>query len=170
MRRLFLIVLLLTGIAVNSSAKARFAWGAEIGTGVDMSSDDMSTLNIAAYAGCKMPWLTFVGLGTGIDSYMSQSYNSYPIYFLARTSFSPKPRLMFGELRVGMAINEVTGQATQTGLYLRPGLGFQLAVGKGFRSYLMISYLYNSLRFPSPKVDTTIHGLNQAVLTLGISF
>lgn len=170
MRRILILLTLLILLAGPASAKGRFAWGAEIGTGIDMGSDDMSSLNLGAYVGCSAPWISLAAVGVGIDNYMSHSWTSYPVYALIRTSFSPKPRLLFGELRAGLSVNQVNGMSDATGLYLRPGIGFQLATGKKFRSYLMLSYLYNSISFPSPKRETTIHGLNQAVITLGISF
>ncbi|MDE6078982.1 MAG: porin family protein [Duncaniella sp.] len=170
----FVVAALLLVIASISAprlhAEGRFVWGAEVGSGIDMSSDDMSTLDIAAYLGVSMPWLDVAAIGAGIDNYMSNSSNTYPIFALLRSSFGPRPRLLFGEIRVGVGLNRIDSRADQTGLYLRPGLGFRLAHSSKFSSYLMLSYLYNSVSFPSPKVETTIHGVNQAVISLGITF
>lgn len=156
--------------ASSSSFREHFAWGAEIGTGIDMGGDDMSTLNIHAAVGYRNSWLKIAGIGAGIDMMMSNSCRSYPIYAIARTSFSSRPKLLFGDMRVGVAVNQAPGIPDRTNFYLQPGIGITLAKGKSFSSHLLLSYTYNSMTFPGDREDTLIHGLNRATISIGVTF
>lgn len=147
-----------------------FTWGAEVGSGIDMGGDNMSTLNIAALIGYRTSWINFAGIGLGIDMMMSNSCRAFPIYGMVRSSFSAKPKLFFAEMRAGVAINQATDVPNRTNLFLQPGAGIYLATGKTFSSYLTLSYTYNAMTFYGDKKDTLVHGLNMATLSLGVTF
>lgn len=70
-----------------------FTWGVEVGSGIDMGGDNMSTLNLAALIGYRTSWINFAGVGLGIDMMMSNSCRSFPIYGMIRSSFAEKPKL-----------------------------------------------------------------------------
>ncbi|MDE6371612.1 MAG: hypothetical protein K2K92_09005 [Duncaniella sp.] len=154
----------------EGDAPVRFIWGAEIGPGIDMGGDDMSTLNLGAMMGLRCPYLSVAGIGAGINMMISNSCRYFPVYAIARSSFSRNPRLFFMEMRAGIAFNQAVGIPDRTNLYLQPGGGIHLATGKTFASYLMLSYVYNSMTFYGDRNNSLVHGLNQATITLGVTF
>ncbi|WP_280122075.1 MULTISPECIES: hypothetical protein [Muribaculaceae] len=147
-----------------------FTWGVEVGSGIDMGGDNMSTLNLAALIGYRTSWINFAGVGLGIDMMMSNSCRSFPIYGMIRSSFAEKPKLFFAEMRAGVALNQATDVPDRTNLFLQPGAGIYLATGKTFASYITLSYTYNAMTFYGDKKDTLVHGLNMATLSLGVTF
>lgn len=153
-----------------ASDKGVFAWGAEIGPSIDMGGDDMSTLNLHACFGYRNGWLKFAGIGAGIDVMMSNSSRSFPIYAIVRSSFSTKPKLLFGDLRVGIAYNQTAGIPDRANFYISPGLGIELARGRTFSSHLVLSYSYNAMTFEGDREDTLVHGLNRVNIGIGVTF
>ncbi len=144
----------------DKSPEHGFTWGAEVGSGIDMGGDNMSTLNIAALIGYRTSWINFAGVGLGIDMMMSNSCRAYPVY----------AKLFFAEMRAGVAFNQATNVPDRTNLFLQPGAGIYLATGKTFASYLTLSYTYNAMTFYGDKKDTLVHGLNMATLSIGVTF
>ena len=175
MKRLCILLFAVTWIfAANAQEKVQkpshFAWGAEIGVGIDMGGDDMSTFDVDAMFGYKNSWLKFAGVGAGIRMMMSDSSRYFPLYAMVRTSFSKRPKLLFAEMRGGIALNQAKGIPNRTNLFLQPGVGIELAIGRSFRSYLLLSYVYNSMTFQGDNVETLVHGLNCATISIGINF
>ena len=154
----------------NNTPQHGFTWGVEVGSGIDMGGDNMSTLNLAALIGYRTSWINFAGVGLGIYMMMSNSCRSFPIYGMIRSSFAEKPKLFFAEMRAGVALNQATDVPDRTNLFLQPGAGIYLATGKTFASYITLSYTYNAMTFYGDKKDTLVHGLNMATLSLGVTF
>lgn len=156
--------------ADESTGKGRFVWGAEIGPAIDLCGDDMSTIDIGAHFGYHNDFIDIVGVGAEIDMMMSNSSRMFPIYAIFRSSFSKKKRLVFADVRVGCAVANAFGQHSQTVLYASPGIGFNLAGGKKFQSYMTLSYVYSGMTFPAMRSDHEVTGVNQMVLKIGVTF
>lgn len=156
--------------AADTAKVSPFTWGAEVGSGIDMGGDDMSTLNIEAQFGYRNSWLNIAGLGAGINVMMSNSCRSFPIYAVFRSSFANKPKLLFGDLKIGVAVNQATGIPDRTNFFIRPSVGINLARGEKFSSYMTLGYTYNSMTFEGDKLDTLVHGLNMATVSIGVTF
>lgn len=169
---LILLISFITVIAQTNdkSPKQGFTWGAEVGAGIDMGGDNMSTLNIEALIGYRTSWIDFAGIGLGIDMMMSNSCRAFPIYGMIRSSFAKKPKLFFAEMRTGIALNQATNVPDRGNLFLQPGGGIYLATGKNFTSYLTLSYTYDAMTFYGDKKDTLVHGLNMATISIGVTF
>ena len=102
---------------------------------------------------------------------VSNSVRSFPVYAMFRTDFSSRPRLLFMDLRGGIAINDITYGNSQTSLFLSPGVGINLARGRSFSSYITLSYIYNGLKpFDLGDRRCDVDGLSMACLRLGVSF
>lgn len=171
LKRLTLLPLALVGLlCAASESRPALRLGAEIGTSVDMTGDDMSSLNLDATAGYRLPWLDYLGIGAGAHVMIANSCRYFPVYAMARTSFAAQPGTLFGELRGGMALNRVHSLKPSTDLYMQPGVGMYLAKSPRFTSQLLLSYIYNGMRFPGDKKDTMVRGLNQVSLSVGITF
>lgn len=126
--------------ADKESNLGHFSWGADLGSAVDLTANDMTSVNIHGYFGYKGPWLRFLGVGAGINSMLNNASRCYPIYAMLRTSFSPQPKLCFLDLRLGISINNILDYSSQTNLYSSVGLGVTLAKGKKFSSHIILSY------------------------------
>lgn len=167
------IALLLFPVSMSArdNAVTHFVWGADLGGGVDMSSNDMSTINLDAYFGYKGGILDVAGIGAGINMMVNNSNRAFPVYAVIRTGFRTRPTLCFLDLRGGVVFNNVGDTTTRSALYLSPGLGFNLAGGKSFQSYLTLSYVYNGMRpYADSEREYDINGLHMACVRIGIAF
>lgn len=148
-----------------------FAWGAEISGGIDMTSSDMSTVNLDAYLGYRNSWIEVLGVGAGVNMMVNNSARAFPVYGIFRTGFSKKPTLLFMDLRGGIVFNNMTNSTQQTSAYVSPGIGVNLAGGETFQSYVTLSYVYNGLKsFPLSDRQVRMDGLSMACVRFGIRF
>lgn len=149
----------------------RFVWGAEFGATVDMSGNEMSSIDFNAAFGLGYKWLSFAGVGAGANIVINNSNRTYPIFALIRTDFSQLVKFLFLDLRGGVALNYLEGNSHQEGLYLSPSIGFNLATGRTFRSYLTLGYTYINRRDYTHH-DDLIHlePLSMASIRLGVAF
>lgn len=94
-----------------------------------------------------------------------------PIYAMLRTGFSSRPTLLFMDLRGGVVLNNVGVGKQQTSPYVSTGVGVNLATGATFKSYIVLSYVYNGMD-PFKKGDQMcdVDGLSMACLRIGINF
>ena len=121
-----------------SAPMSHFVWGADIGGSIDMSGHDMSTLNIDAYFGYRSGALSLLGVGAGLNIPVNNSRREFPLYAIARFSFTSRPCPVFAELRGGVVVNTHTDADSSTDLFLSPGIGFRLASGRAFSSYVIV--------------------------------
>jgi len=176
-KTVFLLVFILTVLGAKSqtypenTAWNHFIWGAEAGASIDLTSHDLSTVNLDAYFGFRNSVIQTLGVGASVNMMVSSSVRSFPIYLIIRTNFRSTPSLLFMDLRGGIAFNNISFSSKQTGLYLSPGIGINLAKGKTFTSYVTLSYVYNDMRpYRRGKEYIDVNGLSMACVRLGISF
>lgn len=170
LRTLLLVAMLLATSYVH--AEGKFAWGADIGTSIDLTGHDMSTINLDANFGYANGVLQMVGVGVGAHMMASNSCRAFPIYAILQTNFRQKPSLCFLDMRFGLAIDNVDNDSRQTVPYINPAVGFNLAGNKNFQSYMRIGYMYNGMKSFGPESNrTTIKGgLSMVNVSIGISF
>ncbi len=116
--------------AIHAQTPSHFVWGADLGGGIDLSSHDMSTLNLDAYFGYRGGIVDALGVGAAINMMVNNSNRAFPVYALFRSSFRTAPSLCFFDLRGGIVFNNLSDNTTRSGLYLSPGIGVNLARGK----------------------------------------
>lgn len=126
----------------KESTLGHFTWGADLGSSVDLTANDMTSIDLTGYFGYKNNWLRFLGVGASINSMLGNASRCYPLYAMLRTSFSSRPQLCFLDLRGGVSVNNILNHKSQTGLYGSIGLGITLAKGKKFSSHIIVSYTY----------------------------
>lgn len=193
MRRIFVLLVIISSMALVGRAASpateeslphNLVWGADIGGAIDMSGHDMSTIDIDAYFGYRGGIMSVLGIGAGINNPVNNSRREFPVYAIARTSFVKGMHPVFGELRAGVVFNTHPESDSSTDLYLSPGIGFRLATGRTFASYLIVGYIYNGLHSSAisdePSIDSEnnsvdnlsnrIRGVHSAVVRLGITF
>lgn len=151
--------------------KVRFAWGAEAGSSVDMSGSDMSSIDFNASFGLRYRWINYVGLGAGANIMVSNSCRSYPIFAIFRTDFSNMLKVAFLDVRGGMSLNYLPGNTNQSGAYASLSVGFNLATGRTFRSYITAGCTYVSRRdIEVGERITPYKDLYLASIRLGVAF
>ncbi len=176
MKKIFTLILALVasmGVYASTStepAPRGFSWGTAAGGCIDMTGHDMSSINLDANFGYRNSWIQLLGIGASIDMMVNNSVRSFPVYALLRTGFKNRPTLCFADLRAGCVFNKVNSKDNQTRLYLSPGVGVNLATGRTFRSYLMLSYVYNGMAGLYREGEKPIHGLHMACVRFGVSF
>lgn len=175
MKRFIKATLLAGALAATAPAihaSDHFAWGADIGTGIDVSGHDMSTFNLDAFFGYKNKVIDIVGVGAGIDMMVSNSCRTYPIYAIFRSSFRPKPSIVFMDLRCGMAHNQMSDATNQNVFYIAPAVGFNLAVSSKFKSYISVGYTFNNMHsYATEHGEYAIpHGIHLITARFGVTF
>lgn len=122
--------------------KLSFKWGAGFNGLVDLTSHNMSAIGIDAEFGMAWKWIRFLGIGAEGDIMVENSNRTFPIFVNFKTDFSNTDRLVFLDLRGGLAINYFYGNENQTEPYVSGGVGITLAEGKTFSSHIILSYTY----------------------------
>lgn len=140
-----------------------FAWGADVSSSIDMTGQDLSTFNIAAQFGYKNSAIQMLGAGAEIDMAVGNSSRMYPVYAIIRTSFVPRSMRCFFEAKAGYSFNDMTAGGSHNGIYGSAALGVNLAMGRNFRSHIVIGYTYRQFRH-------SYHDLSAVTAGIGINF
>lgn len=182
MKRSFISILIImlsamvfcaNGIENNDSTqlKTRFAWGADAGATIDLTGNDMSAINFAAFFGITRGWINFLGIGAGADIVASNSCRSYPVFVDFRTNFDNRPTLLFWDLRLGASLNYLEHNHNQVGIYGSTGLGINLARGRSFCSYMIAGYTFRDQRkVIGTEMTHDFRDLHYASFKIGINF
>lgn len=176
MRRLILalltvIVMAPAAMAWTEDNKTHFCWGAEFGSGIDMSGNDMSSIDFNAGFGMRRSWISFLGIGAGANIMVSNSCRTYPLFVCFRPSWPKLTKLLFLDIRGGAALNYLPNNASQTTPYGAFAVGINLARGKSFNSYILCGYSFIDRN--DVTVDervTPYKPLHMAIVRLGIAF
>ncbi|MBQ9077623.1 MAG: hypothetical protein IJY31_07280 [Muribaculaceae bacterium] len=155
----------------NDNKSSHFAWGADVGGAIDMSGNDMSAINLDAYFGYKNPFVKIAGVGAGIDMMVSNSSRMFPVYGIFQSGFRNTPTLCFLDVRAGLSFNNLVANESQSDFYGSLGVGFNLAEGRNFRSYVILSYNYVGLdSYTAYGYYYHLRDLHSANIRIGISF
>lgn len=130
----------------KESDLGHFTWGADLGSAVDLTANDMTNIDINGYFGYKGPWTRLTGIGAGIISMIGNSSRCYPVYAIFRSSFTREPSLCFLDLRLGVSFNNILEYKSQTDFFGSIGIGITLAKGKKFSSHIVLAYTFMPLR------------------------
>lgn len=151
-------------------ARVFFVWGADAGASIDMTGDDMSTIDVSASFGLRYRWINYLALGAEANFMVSNSCRSYPLFLQFRTSFSERPKILFWELKGGISLNYLEHNHRQSGAYASTGLGAYLARGEKFRSYIVLAYTFRERRRIEGELVHPFHDLHYAGVRIGVSF
>ncbi len=167
-----LLCIMAACMGLTALAEGKFAWGAEIGTSIDLTGHDMTTINLDANFGYSNGLLKMAGVGAGINMMASNSCRAFPIYAILQTNFRHRPTLCFLDLRLGLAIDNVDNDSRQTVPFINPSVGFNLAGNNNFQSYMRLGYLYNGMKSFGPENNRTVikGGLSMVNVSIGINF
>lgn len=160
-----------TSKPVDNRLKVRFAWGADIGASIDMSGNDMSSVDFDIALGMKRGWLNFLGIGAQANLSVSNSCRSFPLFLLFRTNFTDRPTRVFWELKGGASLNYLEHNHQQTGIYGSTGIGIRLASSRNFSSHMTLGYTYIQRRkIVGTEMTHNFTDLHFATVKIGVTF
>ena len=113
--------------------------GAELSTGLDLSGADMSTFNADLLIGYRHKVIQLLGLSLGIHKSLGTRDSFIPIQIVFRTSFRPRPSLMFMHFSTGYSFNTISS-SPMFGDYLATiGCGVNIVQRPSFQSNVILS-------------------------------
>lgn len=155
----------------TGNRRLRFAWGAEIAGGVEMSGHDMSTIGLNASFGLSCSWIRFLGVTAEADIAVDSSSRAIPLSLNFRTDFSKRRRLLFMDLRGGMVLNYFADQPQTQNPYASAGVGVTLAAGRTFASHLIVAYTYHGRETCTiGNYERPCPGMSFVSMRLGVAF
>lgn len=155
----------------ESAFSRHFAWGASLGSSIDMTGQDMTAVDIDAFFGYKGDYIRFAGMGAGIRMMVSNSSRSYPVYAMLRTSFTKSPSFLYLELKGGVGFTNLYTEVYQRNFVGGITIGFTLAHSRTFSSNFSLGYEYMPLSNGTiDGVDTRFSDLHYASIRIGASF
>ena len=157
---------------IDNGSLGHFTWGVDIGSGIDLTAHDMTMTGISGCFGYKGGIMRFAGIGAEIVTMMNNSSHSYPIYAMARTSFSRYHKNCFLEVKAGVTIDYLLNYAKQTNFYGAVGVGFTLAHSRRFSSHAVLSARFSPLASATgPEGERGLgYTLAYASISLGCAF
>ncbi len=180
MRRLLLIIVstLMCMAAHGQNLKAdqlpplslRFAWGADAGASIDMSNQEMSSIDFNMSFGLSYKWFKFAGIGAQAQIMTSNSSRSYPIFALVRTNFRDDWTRIFWEVKGGASLNYLENNRHRTGAFAGTGIGFLLATGPKFTTHLVLGYTFVQHKTNDDPATLSLKDVHYASLRIGVTF
>lgn len=157
--------------SLPTKVKTQFAWGGDAGASIDLSGNDMSSIDLSMSFGLRHGWLNFLGLGAGADIAVTNSTRAYPFFLDFRTNLTNRPTVCFWQLRLGGAYNMLEHNHQQMGIYGNTGIGVNLARGKKFCSHLILCYTYRQRKqVIGPEMTHNFTDLHFASVKIGVTF
>lgn len=180
-KKLIFVLVLLVSLATGAAAevsdggfmtqKPAFTWGAEAGASIDMSGNDMSTLDVAVVMGLRRGWINFLGVGVEADIMVSNSCRSFPLYAELRTNFVNRPTIAFWDIKIGASLNYLEHNHQQTAVYGFTGVGFNLARNSKFSSHMIIGYTFRQRKtLVGSEMTHHFKDLHYASVRIGVCF
>lgn len=152
-------------------ATSHFTWGAELGSSIDMTGHDMSTLDADVVIGYKNKWIRTAGFGAGIHRAFGTGDNFIPVYALFRTSFTSRPSNFFMSLKVGYSFNSIQDSPTFGDSCASIGAGINLAMGRRFSSHIILSISQRHFtKRHSDKYQLNVDNIYLVSLAFGVNF
>lgn len=157
---------------VDGNPLAHFTWGVDAGSSIDLTGQELTSIDIDANFGYKNPIIDFLGVGATIKMMTINSSRAYPIYAMLRTSFSPTPTLCFWEMKAGVEFLNLHDKSSQTNAYIGTALGITLAKGKTFTSHITVGYEFTPIKnyVNADGNEVRMKDLHVASLKIGINF
>mgnify|MGYP007103219125 CR=1 FL=1 len=154
-----------------TTLRPTFTWGAAAGASIDLTTNDMSTVDFEISFGMRRGWINFLGVGVEADIMVSNSCRSFPLFAELRTNFVDRPTVAFADIKVGASLNYLEHNHQQTGVYTFAGAGFNLARSSKFSSHLIIGYTFRQRRtVVGEEMTHHFRDLHYATVKIGVSF
>lgn len=150
---------------------SHFTWGAEAGSSLDLTSNDLSTFDVDVLLGYKNKFIKLLGFGAGIHRSIHTGNNFIPVYAVIRTSFRSKPSLFFLNIQGGYSFNNIADSGLIVDFTSSLGLGINLQQTQVSKSYIIISACYQHFDEVHRKLfDIDSRNITFARLVIGVNF
>lgn len=152
-------------------SSSHFTWGVELGSSIDLTGHDMSSMDLDVQMGYKNDYIRFIGAGVGVARSFGTGNSFIPVYLMLRSSFRKKPSLFFLSAKMGYSFNTIDNSATYGDFTSSLGLGINLTQGRKFKSHFVIACGYRHFR--SRHQETLKLGTNNitlAQIAFGMNF
>lgn len=150
---------------------SHFTWGAELGSTIDLTGHDLSSFDLDVLFGYKNDILKLAGVGVGVHRSFHSGATQIPVYGTIRTSFRPKPSLLFMDIAAGYQFDTRKDTKTFGDFMCSLGLGVNFSQNQRAKSYMIISAGY---RYFNEKHKTTVNLDTQYIyvvrLVFGVNF
>ncbi|MDE6273113.1 MAG: hypothetical protein K2M31_08935 [Muribaculaceae bacterium] len=157
-----------SGIKPNEMSKIMF--GLELGTGLDLSSTDMSTFNADFLVGYRHKFIQLLGFGAGIHKSLGTRDAFIPLYGVFRTGFSSRPTLAFMHISIGYSFNTISHSPMFGDTTAMIGAGINLVRKPRFQSNIIIGFGYRHFSERHQELaNITKPNLGYAQISFGIS-
>lgn len=153
------------------STRPRFTWGTAVGTSIDMTGNDMASMDVSLNVGMRKGWINFLGVGAEACFAVSNSCRFFPVYVHFQTNFTNRPTIAFWDLKLGGSFNSLEGDINQSALYAYTGVGFNLARSAKFATHLSVGYTFRqrrNLRY-ADRLEV-LDDLHCATVKIGVEF
>lgn len=169
---LFIALIVISITNLQASEGSSFVWGADIGSTIDMSNNDMSTMNLDVNFGYKNSVIRTLGVGAGVYSALGNSNSLLPVYLILRNNFSANNSGCFLDLRGGYSFNTLKGLYNQSGFFGSAGIGVTLFATEKAKSHLILSYNFYEIKpFTEENgSESRFTNVSAASVRLGVSF
>ncbi len=149
---------------------SKMMFGLELGTGLDLSSTDMSTFNADFLIGYRYKYIQLLGFGAGIHKSLGTRDSFIPLYAVFRTGFSPRPTLAFMHLSIGYSFNTISHSPMFGDTTAMIGAGINLVSKPRFQSNIIIGFGYRHFSERHQELaNITKPNLGYAQISFGIS-
>lgn len=153
----------------RSLAFSHFTWGGEIGGSIDMTGNDLSTVDVDIVLGYKNRFIRTLGIGAGIHRAIGTGNNFIPVYLVFRSSFRSKPSLLFLNLKIGYSFNTISDSPTFGDTSSSLGCGINLAMSSRFQSHIILSVNHRHLD-SRHNLNLPVQDIFLANLCFGVNF
>lgn len=126
-------------------AMSRFTAGIELGTGLDISGNDLSTFNFDLLFGYRHKAIQLLGVNIGVHKSLGSRDSYIPICAVIRTSFRPKPSLMFLHFSAGYSFNTISNSPMFGDITATLGCGINLVQRTKFQSNIIMAFGFRHL-------------------------
>lgn len=148
-----------------------FTWGADLGSTMDLTNQSLTSFDLSACFGYRHKAMRFIGLGAGINVMVTNASRAYPVFAQVRTTFTPQNKLIFMDVKAGIAFLNLYDTVSRKPFYGCLGVGVTLASGLNFSSHIIFSYNFmptgNIVVPEQPRPIKPFHG---AAIRLGAAF
>ena len=157
--------------ASRNLALSHFTWGVEVGSSIDMTGSDMSTINADVILGYKNDLFRTIGIGAGVHRAFGMGDNYVPLYFVFRSSFRKKPSLFFLNFKAGYSFNTIADSPVFGDTMGILGLGINLSRNRNFMSHIILSYEFRHFnKNHQSLINLDRENVSLAKLSFGVNF
>lgn len=148
-----------------------FTWGADMGSSVDLSGHNLTTVDLNINFGYASPAIQILGVSMGLHRAFGSGNTFVPVCGILRTSFRSKPSRFFFNLKAGYSFNTIQDDNFKGGFQLSTGLGIILQRSRKIQSHIILGYgFYHINHNQAQNLTFDVNHVDYAQIAIGVSF